>query len=527
MIEETNETIIGRVRGGDREAFAGLVDRYRGMVYGLAFHRLGSAEDARDVAQEAFVIAFRRLDQLRDPAKFAPWLRQVTTNACRAWQRRERPTQELPELAARDKASAQIETRIVVEAALACLSPQTRQTVTLFYVHEHTLAEIAAFLDVPVTTIKSRLRDARARLRKELREMNEETKLPEPLPADFTARVIRRLQASNAVFSLAFSPDGCFLVNETYRCDSNNQLTGDVQVWEVATGALRATLPANSWVEGTAWSRGGNEIAFGCGVTPDPAVWRSEVRVWEWETNAVRTLVQLADGVVKSVSFSPKENLLATGSGHRDAGGQHWGEVRLWDPDNGALLWSARHLDQVWAITFSPDGTLLATGSGQLNADKNLGVWSGGEVRLWNAQTGVPGHVLPRPHARAQSEVAFSPDGTLLATGDGPEGDVLVWSVQNSAAPPRRLQGHTREVYAVAFSPDGFLLASGSGDATVRLWDVATGELRATLSGHDISVQGVAFSPDGQTLASADIGPHYYPDEAAKNQGSVRLWRVK
>jgi WD40 repeat protein len=59
------------------------------------------------------------------------------------------------------------------------------------------------------------------------------------------------------------------------------------------------------------------------------------------------------------------------------------------------------------------------------------------------------------------------------------------------------------------------------------LWDVATGELRATLSGHDSSVHGVAFSPDGQTLASADVGPHYFPpDEAAKNQGSVRLWRV-
>ena len=73
---------------------------------------------------------------------------------------------------------------------------------------------------------------------------------------------------------------------------------------------------------------------------------------------------------------------------------------------------------------------------------------------------------------------------------------------QGKLQPP--LGGHTRWVNSVAFSPDGTTLASGAGrpDNTVRLWDVATGQHKATLTGHTNSILSVAFSPDGTTLAS-------------------------
>ena len=102
-------------------------------------------------------------------------------------------------------------------------------------------------------------------------------------------------------------------------------------------------------------------------------------------------------------------------------------------------------------------------------------------------------------HRRDVTSVAFSSDGTILASGS--EDDTIkLWDVatgRNIAT----LEGHTDYVTSVAFSHDGKLLASGSEDETVKLWDVATHTNTATLEGHTGEVLSVAFSHDGKTLA--------------------------
>jgi hypothetical protein len=108
--------------------------------------------------------------------------------------------------------------------------------------------------------------------------------------------------------------------------------------------------------------------------------------------------------------------------------------------------------------------------------------------------------------------VAFSPDGRLLASGSL-DATIKLWEVA-SGREVRTLSGHTGGVTSVAFSPDGRLLASGSLDATIKLWEVASGREVRTLSGHTGGVTSVAFSPDGRLLASGS------------GDRTIKLWEV-
>lgn len=201
--------LVRRARGGDRDAFTALVERYRDMVYAAAFCYLGNAEDAQDAAQEAFITAYGRLGQLREPDKFAPWLRRLALNGC-ADAHRKRGIWPLPwEAACQERRLAgsfteSLVTRLAVRAALGCLPEPMRLTVTLCYGGGYSHTEVARFLDIPVNTVRSRLQHAKRRLREEMREMVHE-ELTEGKPdAEWTRRVVdealRRGEAAAAAW---------------------------------------------------------------------------------------------------------------------------------------------------------------------------------------------------------------------------------------------------------------------------------------------------------------------------------------
>jgi WD40 repeat protein len=157
------------------------------------------------------------------------------------------------------------------------------------------------------------------------------------------------------------------------------------------------------------------------------------------------------------------------------------------------------HSKTVISVAFSPDGTILASGS----FDKT--------VRLWKVRTGELVRTITNNHM--VNAVAFSPDGQTLAVG-ADEPVVKLWKVQTGRL-MRTLIRATDGIVAVTFSPDGKALVCGGSGKTVKIWDVQTGALKRTLTGHRRIVYSVVFSPDGKGLASGSY------------DGTARLWDVK
>ncbi|MCP4536735.1 MAG: hypothetical protein GY832_06275 [Chloroflexi bacterium] len=121
------------------------------------------------------------------------------------------------------------------------------------------------------------------------------------------------------------------------------------------------------------------------------------------------------------------------------------------------------------------------------------------------------------PHDRGEIAycIAFSPDGTMLASGAG-DYSICLMRVSDGKL-VQRFEGHEKQVNCVAFSPDGAILASGSNDKTIRFWQVSDGKLLNVLEGQGKQVNSIAFSPDGTLLASAGGG---------FSGSNTVLWRV-
>jgi RNA polymerase sigma-70 factor (ECF subfamily) len=169
---------LDRCAQGDERAIRWILHQYRDRVVRLAAHVLHNPREAEDVAQEAFVKAFRQVGQFRGESGFYAWLYRIVINLCLDRMRRKCSSSEMPleegVHVSQVALGPDVEKRIAVEQVLDSLTAPMRAALVLREVEGLEYAEIAAVLDIPVGTVRSRLNAAREQFRKRWTALQEE-----------------------------------------------------------------------------------------------------------------------------------------------------------------------------------------------------------------------------------------------------------------------------------------------------------------------------------------------------------------
>jgi len=179
MAATDDAALVARAKTGDDEAFGELVTRHQRAMFAIARAYFASEADADDAVQEAFVKASEALDQLRDDARFAGWLARITVNECLATLRARTDKMSLADFASTVRLRPRLGQVYLTPASLASKSEEADQLkaaigrlpeaqrvpVMLHYAAGMTYDQVAAYLDVPYTTVVGRLHTARKALK--------------------------------------------------------------------------------------------------------------------------------------------------------------------------------------------------------------------------------------------------------------------------------------------------------------------------------------------------------------------------
>ena len=286
-----------------------------------------------------------------------------------------------------------------------------------------------------------------------------------------------------------FSADGSTLAANGYRMG--------VVLWDVERKQAQKILLGDKRITSFTVLPCGNMLA--ATVQQD----EENVAVWDAEKpdEPIAEFTEQAHFVWR-MAFAPAGDRLAVGSRE--------GTIYLYDLKRNERLRSLTgHTDFIWSVSFAPDGKRLVSSS----SDKTS--------KLWDVASGEQIATFPLDESRTLMGVAFSPCGSVIATGMF--GELRLWCAETLTTLLEIPQPQTQKPYALAFSPCGKYLASGTWwqrekgmeKMAIRLWDVATGEKITTFWGHPTDVQSLTFSPDNTLLAS---GSH---------DCTILLWDVK
>lgn len=190
MNELSDEQLVAATLEHGPDAFGAIVRKYQDAVFGVALARLGNFHDAQDVAQAVLIEAYEKLPNLREPAKLGNWLRKMAVYRSLDYRRRQETTQNLDEVPAlADKTQPPDDLRERVLEAIGRLARPQREAVTLFYINGYSLAQVASISGTSLSAVKSRLHQARAKLKEDMLHMVEDV-LKSKAPDDELGRQV-------------------------------------------------------------------------------------------------------------------------------------------------------------------------------------------------------------------------------------------------------------------------------------------------------------------------------------------------
>ncbi|WP_437752636.1 TIR domain-containing protein [Sorangium sp. So ce1389] len=319
------------------------------------------------------------------------------------------------------------------------------------------------------------------------------------------------------VSACAISPDGKLVAATSYD--------KTLRVWHLASG------------EGCAVFEAHRDWASACAISPDgermvSASYDMTLKVWDVVNSRLLAVLAGHDDWVVACAISP--------DGERIVSASHDKTLKVWDAASGRVLYTLEgHSAGVYACAISPDGQRVVSGSG----DGTLKVWDVASghlpssleghaarvtgcaispdnerivsaswdmtLRVWDVASGRPLHVIggssrtgtSQSHLDKVTGCAISPDGKRIVSCSY-DRTLRIWDVANGQL-VSIIEGHSDWIMACAISPDSRYVVSASGDTTLRLWDFGTGKLLSTMKGHGDWVNSCAISPDGERIVSA------------------------
>ena len=206
-IISSDAEMVEACQKGNLDAFEWLVEKYQNPAFAIALSYVSNFHDAQEIVQEAFLKAYCKLIQLINPSQFGSWFCTIVSNLCRSWLRRRLDIFSLLDASVQTTISdlsvqqrRQDDIRTFVWDMIESLPEKYRVVVLLYYMNDYSYNELADFLDLPVTTVKGRLQQARLKLKREFGlEEREELKMTQT-NNEFSKKVI------HAVCQIAIEP---------------------------------------------------------------------------------------------------------------------------------------------------------------------------------------------------------------------------------------------------------------------------------------------------------------------------------